>query len=487
MSDPISTNDEQLLTTVRALIDGGSYPDAHALLKQRIAQGLSTASPRERLFAADLAGLLIDAGAEGKLAAAVTEGIALLKTHQADLEGFVAPASMEYNLANAKGALADINAPADGSLGAASAHEWLVEAKNHYWRAFKLHLFADDFGCQLRTNLGTTLRKSGRITEALAVYESVFASDPGFAMAHLQRGYALLSLEHVSCRPTASLLYHALNEFAQAADAKALWPAAREHAAEMSEHVTKRLTRRGYTIAELRDNTATYTEAAQHSAYRRFTLEHHLGLAEHSLYCNCNGARRDDLMIATHATPVEGKLVPRLEMILNRLKAEFGTARFLYYQALHDTSWEAYDHEITYAQLFEGEELGIRIELLRTSFRLCLGVLDKIALGVCELFDVADPNEKLYFESFWRPKRAKGNAARRWSTLASKENPGLIGLYSQAADVRSDGEWATFKAWRNDLEHRFLILTNEPSPDDPWNAPLRANIDETVLLVVITE
>jgi hypothetical protein len=103
MGDPISTNDEQLLTSVRALIDGCSYSDGHALLKQRIAQGLSTASPRERLFAAELAGLLIDAGAEGKLAAAATEGVALLETHQADLEGFVAPASMDYNRGSSGG------------------------------------------------------------------------------------------------------------------------------------------------------------------------------------------------------------------------------------------------------------------------------------------------------------------------------------------------------------------------------------------------
>ena len=109
----------------------------------------------------------------------------------------------------------------------------------------------------------------------------------------------------------------------------------------------------------------------------------------------------------------------------------------------------------------------MRTELLRTSFRLCLGILDKIALGVCELYDIADPTEKLYFENFWRPKTGKGKAATRWQILAAKSNnPSLVALYSQATDVQAQGEWSLFKVWRNDLEHRFLILTgNNPRED----------------------
>jgi hypothetical protein len=190
-------------------------------------------------------------------------------------------------------------------------------------------------------------------------------------------------------------------------------------------------------------------------------------------------------MIATSGSPVTGDRVPRLELILNRLKAEFGTARYLYYRAIHGDVTELHEAEITFAELFEGEQVSIRTELLRTSFRLCLGLLDKIALGVCELFDVADPQEKLYFESFWQPAAKKGKASTRWNTLAAKrDNPSLVALYSQATDLRSDGEWALFKTWRNDLEHRFLILTQEEAPSDLWNA--RAGTFET-RCVTLTE
>jgi hypothetical protein len=126
---------------------------------------------------------------------------------------------------------------------------------------------------------------------------------------------------------------------------------------------------------------------------------------------------------------------------------------------------------LPFTELFEGEQIGIRTELLRTSFRLCLGILDKIALGICELYDVADANEKLYFESFWQPAARKGKANTRWDRLNAKsKNPSLVALYSQATDLRSNGEWALFKMWRNDLEHRFLILTEQAVPTDRWNA-----------------
>ena len=346
-----------------------------------------------------------------------------------------------------------------------SDHELLLAAKNHYWKALKLHPDDDNFAHQLRTNLGTTLRKSGRIAEALAAYDDVLASDPSFTMAHFQRGFALLALERLSGTVSTTQLQRARTDYVFVAHAADAAPGVRESAEKMRKYLTKHLGNKAGSAAEQQDTLDE--EARQHSAYRQFTLLHHVGLAEHGLYCHCNGARRDDLMVAAHRTPVTGDHIPRCELILNRLKAEFGTARLLYYEATHDHVWNPHDEEITYADLFEGEQLSMRTELLRTSFRLCLGILDKIAHGICELYDVAEHHERLYFESFWRPAARKGKASTRWDTLATKsKNPSLVALYSQATDLASAGEWALFKAWRNDLEHRFLILTRQPAPSD---------------------
>jgi LA2681-like HEPN len=100
--------------------------------------------------------------------------------------------------------------------------------------------------------------------------------------------------------------------------------------------------------------------------------------------------------------------------------------------------------------------------MLRTSFRLCFGILDKIAHAICELFDMSEPDEPLAFERFWRPK-GKGLSRKqqeRWEKINSIENFSLLALYSQATDLNShSGEWGNFKNWRNALEHELLILT----------------------------
>lgn len=472
MSPKLQPEDEQLLAIATEMLNNRSYEDAKQLLDARIAKGLSTADPDGVLLLARIAGLLVDIGSEGHIEAAIKDGLALHDNNREHFKGLFTLASIEYNLGNAKSALAELRTPNHFITPGLADHDLLLAAKNHYWVALKAHGQDDTFAHQLRTNLGSALRKSGRITEALTAYDDVIASDPSFVMAHFHRGLSLLVLEHLSGTRTTSLLWQALNEYAIAAQAPDARPQIRAVANTMREHIAKRLSKRRQTIDNLqRQHHNSQDEARNHSAYRQFTLKHHLGLSEHSLYCRCNGARRDDLMIATSATPVAGDRVPRLELILNRIKAEFGTARLLYCQAVHDHSWDLHEHEITYAELFEGEQVSVHTELLRTSFRLCLGILDKIALGVCELYDVADPTEKLYFENFWRPKATKGKASTRWNILAAKsKNPGLVALYSQATDVQSQGEWSVFKTWRNDLEHRFLILTDDEAREDLLHA-----------------
>ena len=413
--------DDELLITCKELLNQCAYGELQRLLNARIAQGLALDTPAGIMLLGEIAGLLIDAGAEGRNERAVKDGLALLENNLAHFDGLVTRASLEYNRGNAKIALAELHTPNQFATPGLADHDLLLDAKNHYWRALKAHGRHDPFAQQLGTNLGNALRMSGRITEALTVYDDIIADDPTFSMARFHRGLALLLFERLSRTKTISLLQQAATDYAITADAPDAPPAVRTVASTMRDHTTDRLHALGYDAHQLQHETqVSKKEATQQSPYRHWTLQHHLGLSDHSLYCHCNGARRDDLMIATSGNAVSGGIVPRLELIINRLKAEFSTARLLYYQATTDPSWDLHEHDTTFAELFEGEHLSARTELLRTSFRLCLGVLDKIALGICELYDVADPGEKLYFESFWQPTARKGKASTRWTPFCAK-------------------------------------------------------------------
>jgi hypothetical protein len=178
------------------------------------------------------------------------------------------------------------------------------------------------------------------------------------------------------------------------------------------------------------------------------------------------------LTIPKTTKSIGGDFVPKMEHVLNRLKSEYALARLLYYQSASQDidTWQSYDEEVTFTELYEGEAIGTHSEMLRTSFRLCFGVLDKIGRAVCDLFELADPAEPIYFESFWRPRGSNlsEKQKQRWSRVNSIESFPLLAMYSQATDLNSHGgEWGMFKAWRNDLEHEMLVLTrSEKEPLD---------------------
>lgn len=52
------------------------------------------------------------------------------------------------------------------------------------------------------------------------------------------------------------------------------------------------------------------------------------------------------------------------------------------------------------------------------------------------------------------------------------KTPGLLALYSLATDLneRKDGELAFFKQWRNDLEHKFVVIHEQDTPKDLYGS-----------------
>ena len=203
------------------------------------------------------------------------------------------------------------------------------------------------------------------------------------------------------------------------------------------------------------------------STYRKFCIEKHLTLSEHGLYCACEGSARDNLTIPLLQKSIGGKFVPQMEMVLNRIKSEYSLARRNYYE-YHNPTEEDLDllHEDCFTELLNNELLGIPVEKLRTSFRLCFGILDKIALAICELYNIKTKGQ-IYFQNFWRLKEDE-----RRDKFESIKCPGLLALYSIATDLNmhKDGEWACFKDWRNSIEHGLFVVLEEGSGIDIYES-----------------
>jgi hypothetical protein len=217
-----------------------------------------------------------------------------------------------------------------------------------------------------------------------------------------------------------------------------------------------------------RDRKRTEEEFAAHGSYRQFSLKNFLSLSEHALHCHCAAARNDNLTVETKALATGGDFIPTMEHRLDRVKSGFSFARYSFYRALNQDSetLDVLDEGVDYVQPFDAEAIGLRSESLRASFRACFGILDKIALGLYELFGLpVEEGESINFhQSPWKPD------SPRWKALKSIErNSFHAALYSQATDLnnKTEGEWSVYRTWRNASEHRFLVLQEHPEAEEP--------------------
>ena len=180
--------------------------------------------------------------------------------------------------------------------------------------------------------------------------------------------------------------------------------------------------------------------------FRQWCIEENLTLNIHGMYCSCIANERDNL------TLLEGIISPTniliYEQYLNRLKAEFSLMRVIFYESKFTNS-SKFDYESCYSELDDKEIINIRSEKLRTCFRLCFSILDKLAIFLCQYFSLKI-EKNTAFNNFGHQNK---------SALESKENFALIAINSLIFDLNEkNGQFGFYKVWRNALEHHILFL-----------------------------
>ena len=361
--------------------------------------------------------------------------------------------------------------------------EDFVEIKSGYWKAIKYSTIQQDLLIpEYRVNLGISLMRQFRIVEALQIFDEVNLLNQDIPQAWYNRSTTLQYLEGISGHCSLQLLEQIQKGYELASNSKTIPPQWIEIYKELcnshSEYLNKSYETRGVSKDD-RERDIAKEEYDKHSEYRKFCIKHHLTLSEHGLYCNCVGSERDELSIM--GIPVlGGNKIVEMEMVLNRIKSEFSLARRFYYEYIKSEKSEELFHESCFTELYNSELLGIDIEKLRTAFRLCFGILDKIAVAVCEFYDIypTRKDKKVdvdFHNNLWR---LKNDEARREQFELIK-NPGLLALYSIATDLNEhkDGEWAFFKEYRNNLEHNFVVIHESETPSDTYDS--HEFLDET--------
>lgn len=417
------------------------------------------------ILLSNLAGLLIDVGGMQPNADAASAGLKLLTENEGGILRVVEKSAYFYNLSNA---IANQIDPFQRSF---HSIEQLVELKNCIWKAVKYA--QEESGAsppEYRVNLANALKRQFRLVEALNYYDDVIREGLDIPQAWINKSEALMMLNNVSNTYSIRMMEVIREGYATVLGSNQLPPAWKESYRQQAEMHAKKVEeemRAAGISSDSDDHAKSRAEYGELSVYRKFCLDRNITLSEHALYCRCAGSARDNLTIPTYSG-VYGDFVVPMEMVLNRLKSEFSFARNLYYEYLTHSTPDEIQHELCFSELFDDEVLGIDIEKIRTAFRACFSILDKIGAAICELYGLYPTKDRhVYFQNMWRL-----DSGDRRNKFEAVKNPGLLALYSIATDLNEnkDGEWAIYKAWRNDLEHKFVVVHKGDEPPGAYKS-----------------
>ncbi len=455
-----------LKTKIHSLLNQGKHVETKEYLLREL-QSLDSDSEIYNITLAELAGFFIDLGTESYDKESADIGINIIKENRDNLTKIVSEQSLNYCLANGIHALYKIENRGRGLPSLEMIKPNLIEAKNYYFKAYKEVDLAtlDGFDKQILTNLGNNLSQSGRIVEAVRLYTSVLKVNPNFSNALIGFGEDLDYWIRISfCPQSISLLSEVYISFKKGLQKGTLPPSQKKYFEGQLSLYEEKLKELGFDFSTLEEELEiTKREYHEHSPFRKFCIDNYLALNEHSLFCKCSESSKDDLSMLYEGLNLFGDNLGKLELLLNRIKSEFHLARKLYFEGI--TSHQD-NEEVVFSEMMDGEVIGEEVEKLRTAFRLCFGILDKIAHGICYFFELPKKpkNDLIYFEKFWQ------DYDERWKALKDLQNPHLVALYSIANDFNSkNGEFFFYKQWRNKLEHNNLVLVDSEDESDLLN------------------
>lgn len=457
------------LNVLGQLIDNGKFEKAYVEAKEFLARVKSLSSNYSGYYTMlfNISGILIDIGSMQPNIDANNEGLEILESNEKEILDVIEADLFYYNLSNAKTNLLPERNPFKQSF---ETIEKLVELKTYLWKSLKLsNQRVGTYSPETMVNLGNALKQQFRVSEALHCYDTVNELNLDIPQAWINRSESLMLLNTISSSYSIQMLIQVKKGYENILQSPQIPPQWLPHYQELIETHSEKINKicsDENIKPDPDDEVKTQEEYDKFSNYRKFCLSNNLTLSEHSLYCKCIGSDRDNLTIPTTSGVVGDFIIP-MEMILNRLKSEFSFSRRLYFEYLSHETPDELQHESCFSELLNDEILGLDVEKLRTAFRLCFGILDKIGVGICELFDLYPANGQVYFQSFWQLDRDG-----RRDKFEKIKTPGLLALYSIATDLndRKFGELAFYKDWRNSLEHNFVVVHKHDVPSDLYNS-----------------
>lgn len=445
---------EELKSSINESISNKHFDEATRTLDIELENNKSEINTN-LLFLAEIAGSYITVGSESNTPDVIEKGVELLVNNVELLSKEIALGSIQYSLANGYQALFELSTNKDWN-NLTNIKNHLFKSKIAFLKALKLCNNKDsEYKNMLFTNLATNLKLSGRYVESLYYYDIVLSCDPNFPQALLNKYLCLkellftgnLEYRDAIFFESAILLTNLINS---ESPPKNIIDYSQEELFRIEQYITNQGKDFYKELSIYQQFIGINTTKISSSKFHQSKI---LKLDEISLYSKKN-YDLEILMIGYKGLKVNKEIV-KLEQRLNQIKSEFSLARTLYYSYKTDSNDDHFHYELFKLPL----NYGLNMEKLRTSYRLCFGILDKIAESICVLYDLPKHiKENIYFESFWNNSKA---CPERWIKLNEIDNIHLTALFSLSCDLGFKGEFNFYKKWRNQLEHGTFIVTDK--------------------------
>lgn len=314
------------------LLDEQKFDEARKVIQKGIEAQKEKSTRNSILKIIDYYGFLIDLGCESSNESDLKVAIAFLEEYEDKIANYVNKQSYYYNLANAKHGLSSIHIQKQNGVPSLKfVSEYLQAPINYYWLSYKNLDENDnnDLRNEVLTNLANSLNKTGRIIECIQLLDTILRNNPSFPQALISRADAIdYSSMVTNCAYTGSLFFEIYKSYDYGISTNKLPPLILERAIVKRNITEKIIESMGFKVTDLdEEQILTQKEFNELSHYRKFCLTNFLSLNEHAIYCHCLNSAKDNLTIGNHYAKFKGKIVPQLELLLNRIKSEFSFGR----------------------------------------------------------------------------------------------------------------------------------------------------------------
>ncbi|HHX70672.1 MAG: LA2681 family HEPN domain-containing protein [Miniphocaeibacter sp.] len=318
----------------------------------------------------------------------------------------------------------------------------------------------------LYTNYANILSTIGRTIEAIKYFKIVLTLDDSFAMAMGNLGISYMTYSNIIYdKGHKNILnyfsYHYLKNSIENINEKI-----DKGAKEMfmyyldlydTEYIEKFLSQK----LDIPRHSLGMSNAEKN--YRNWCLENNLFLNPmNDLPIKENFIASDIVHLPDITMSVKKNINYKFHIMYNNLKEEFISSRFLYYESLEPNYKTHYsDRDVYLTNNLDNAMHSVRIEKLKSSFKLLYSILDKSSFFLNEYYNLNINENEITFRNLWESSKECN-----LNILPYVNNYGLNAIRWLYKDIfvnlhkSPNPHSKILHTLRNALEHRFLVVTN---------------------------